>query len=212
MFCQNMNQKIKCFLLLMLTVFSLFSMVGSALAAPAQTARRGAKIVVTFRNIPAEDKGNVDGEYYVSQLDGTIALPYLSGSIKAEGKTAQQLEAIIKARYMEEEIYAQPIVTAQVGDAKEIEALNQRYVQVTGYVGRKANLPYRPDLTLIQALIECGDITDYGSRYIQVSRGSQTQTYDYFSARDRSLKLQPNDVIFVRLRGSFEGRPSKVGP
>ena len=212
MFCQNMKQKIKCFLLLMLTVFSLFSMVGSALAAPAQTARRGAKIVVTFRNIPAEDKGNVDGEYYVSQLDGTIALPYLSGSIKAEGKTAQQLEAIIKARYMEEEIYAQPIVTAQVGDAKEIEALNQRYVQVTGYVGRKANLPYRPDLTLIQALIECGDITDYGSRYIQVSRGSQTQTYDYFSARDRSLKLQPNDVIFVRLRGSFEGRPSKVGP
>ena len=207
-----MKQKIKCFLLLMLTVFSLFSMVGSALAAPAQTARRGAKIVVTFRNIPAEDKGNVDGEYYVSQLDGTIALPYLSGSIKAEGKTAQQLEAIIKARYMEEEIYAQPIVTAQVGDAKEIEALNQRYVQVTGYVGRKANLPYRPDLTLIQALIECGDITDYGSRYIQVSRGSQTQTYDYFSARDRSLKLQPNDVIFVRLRGSFEGRPSKVGP
>ena len=207
-----MKQKIKCFLLLMLTVFSLFSMVGSALAAPAQTARRGAKIVVTFRNIPAEDKGNVDGEYYVSQLDGTIALPYLSGSIKAEGKTAQQLEAIIKARYMEEEIYAQPIVTAQVGDAKEIEALNQRYVQVTGYVGRKANLPYRPDLTLIQALIECGDITDYGSRYIQVSRGSQTQTYDYFSAKDRAIKLRPNDVIFVKLRGPFEGRPSKIGP
>lgn len=207
-----MSQKIKYFILLMLTVVSLFCMVGSAMAAPAQTARRGAKIVVTFRNIPAEDKGNVDGEYFVSQLDGTISLPYLSGSIKAEGKTSQQLESIIRARYIEEEIYAQPIVAAQVGDAKEIEALNQRYVQVTGYVGRKANLPYRPDLTLIQALIECGDITDYGSRYIQVSRGSQTQTYDYFSARDRSLKLQPNDVIFVRLRGSFEGRPSKVGP
>ena len=198
--------------MVLLTVLSLFCMVDSAMAAPAQSARRGAKIVVTFRNIPAEDKGNVDGEYYVSQVDGTIALPYLSSRIKAEGKTAQQLEEMIKTKYIEEEIYSQPIVTAQVGDAKEIEALNQRYVQVTGYVGRKANLPYRPDLTLIQALIDCGDITDYGSRYIQVSRGSQTQTYDYFSARDRSLKLQPNDVIFVKLRGYFEGRPSKVGP
>ena len=207
-----MNKIIKSISLVLLTVLSLFCMVDSAVAAPAQSARRGAKIVVTFRNIPSEDKSNVDGEYYVSQVDGTIALPYLSGRIKAEGKTAQQLEEMIKTKYIEEEIYSQPIVTAQVGDAKEIEALNQRYVQVTGYVGRKTNLPYRPDLTLIQALIDCGDITDYGSRYIQVSRGSQTQTYDYFSARDRSLKLQPNDVIFVKLRGTFEGRPSKVGP
>ena len=207
-----MSQKIKYFILLMLTVVSLFSMVGSAMAAPAQTARRGAKIVVTFRNIPAEDKGNVDGEYFVSQLDGTISLPYLSGSIKAEGKTSQQLESIIRARYIEEEIYAQPIVAAQVGDAKEIEALNQRYVQVTGYVGRKANLPYRRDLTLIQALIECGDITDHGSRHIQVTRKGVTRTYDYFSAHDRSIPLSPNDVIHVPLRGIIEGRPSKIGP
>lgn len=207
-----MKNQIKCFGVVLMSLLAVFFMVSSAFAAPAQSALRGAKIVVTFRNIPAEDKSNVDGEYYVSQVDGTIALPYLSARIKAEGKTARQLEEIIKAKYIEEEIYSQPIVTAQVGNLEEIEALNRRYVQVTGYVGKKANLPYRPDLTLIQALIDCGDITDYGSRYIQVSRGSQTQTYDYFSARDRALKLQPNDVIFVKLRGSFEGRPSKIGP
>lgn len=198
--------------LIVLALLAMLSSVAEAQSAPIQSARRGAKIVITFRNIPAEDKGNVDGEYFVSQTDGTLSLPYLSSKIKAEGKTARQLEDIIKARYMEEEIYAQPIVTAQVGDMKEIEALNQRYVQVSGYVGRKSNLPYRPDLTLIAAIVDCGDITDHGSRYIQVTRGSQTREYDYFSAKDRALKLKPNDVIFVQRRGAFEGRPSKIGP
>lgn len=197
---------------LMTLLLGLVGPVVEAQSAPLQSARRGAKVVLIFRNIPAEDKGNVDGEYFVSQADGTLSLPYLSTKIKAEGKTARQLEDIIKARYMEEEIYSQPIVTAQVGDMKEIEALNQRYVQVSGYVGRKSNLPYRPDLTLIAALVDCGDITDHGSRYIQVTRGSQTRTYDYFSAKDRALKLKPNDVIFVQRRGAFEGRPSKIGP
>lgn len=200
---------------LLLVLFALLVAVfatTSVEAAPSQSARRGAKIVLTFRNIPSEDKGNVDGEYYVSQTDGTISLPYLSSRIKAEGKTARQIEEMVKARYVEEQIYAQPIVMAQVGDMKEIEALNQRYVQVTGHVGSKKNLPYRPDLTLISALLDCGDITDHGSREIQVTRGTQTRTYDYFSARDRALKLMPNDIIYVKLRGAFEGRPSKIGP
>lgn len=196
------------FFALLVAVFATTSVE----AAPSQSARRGAKIVLTFRNIPSEDKGNVDGEYYVSQTDGTISLPYLSSRIKAEGKTARQIEEMVKARYVEEQIYAQPIVMAQVGDMKEIEALNQRYVQVTGHVGSKKNLPYRPDLTLISALLDCGDITDHGSREIQVTRGTQTRTYDYFSARDRALKLMPNDIIYVKLRGAFEGRPSKIGP
>lgn len=196
------------FFALLVAVFATTSVE----AAPSQSARRGAKIVLTFRNIPSEDKGNVDGEYYVSQTDGTITLPYLSSRIKAEGKTARQIEEMVKARYVEEQIYAQPIVMAQVGDMKEIEALNQRYVQVTGHVGSKKNLPYRPDLTLISALLDCGDITDHGSREIQVTRGTQTRTYDYFSARDRALKLMPNDIIYVKLRGAFEGRPSKIGP
>lgn len=198
--------------MLLVAVLMFFSVSETAYASPSQSARRGARIVITLRNIPAEDKPNVDGEYFVNRDDGTISLPYLSSRIKAEGKTSRQLEDMIRTKYVEEQIYAQPIVSVQVGDPKEIEALNQRYVQVTGYVAQKRNLPYRPDLTLIAAIVDCGDITDYGSREIQVTRGTQTRTYDYFSAKDRALKLLPNDVIFVKLRGPFEGRPSRVGP
>ena len=203
---------VKRFIVALFALFVCFGITDWAAAAPVQTAKRGAEIIISFRNIPGDDKVNVDGKYRVSHSDGTISMPYLSSRIKAEGKDSRQLEEIIKARYVEEQIYSQPIVVVQVGNADEILALNQRYVQVTGYVAAKKNLPYRPDMTLISAIVDCGDITEHGSRYIQVSRGSVTRTYDYFSARDRALKLMPDDSIFVQPRGAFEGRPSKIGP
>mgnify|MGYP003308687326 CR=1 FL=1 len=153
------NNLLKALWALVAALLVLVSFAETAQAAPAQSARRGARIIITFRNIPAEDKPNVDGDYIVSQDDGSISIPYLSSRIRAEGKTGRQLEEIIRARFIEEQIYSQPIVSVQVGSIDEINALNQRYVQVTGYVAQKRNLPYRPDLTLIAAIVDCGDIT-----------------------------------------------------
>ena len=90
--------------------------------------------------------------------------------------------------------------------------METRFIQVSGYVGKKSNLPYREGITLIEALLDAGDITDYGSRKIQITRGGVTRTYDYFSAKDRGIKLLPKDVIYVPRRPAFEGRPGSVGP
>ena len=199
------------FSLLVVVLLAAF-MVDTVNAAPTPTARPNSRVVVEFRGIPPEDKANVDGGYTVSNSDGTIALPYLSGRIAAAGKTADQLQRIIEAEYKKQEIYANPIVYVQVGSEQEILAASQRYVQVSGYVARKANIPYRPDMTLFEAILECGDITDFGSRKIQVTRGNQTREYDYFSARHRNIKLCPNDSIVVQKRGPFETRPSGLEP
>lgn len=171
----------------------------------------GGKVSLLFRNVPSEDAATVNGEYVASASDGTIALPYLSSRVKVAGKTARQVEDLVARLYKEQQIYANPIVSATI-DASYTEALQQRFIQVTGFVGSKKNLPYRPGITLIEALLECGDITDYGSRRIQVTRGNVTRTYDYFSARDRSIKLLPKDVIYVMERGAFEPRPKTIGP
>ena len=168
-------------------------------------------MTVQFKNIPSEDVNNVSGDYAVSREDGTISMPYLSGRVSVVGLTARQVENKLRSLYLAQQIYSDPIVMANVGPKGEA-AIDARYVQVTGYVGGKKNLPYREGLTLIQALIECGDITDFGSRKIQVTRGKVTRTYDYFSARDRAIKLMPNDSIFVPRRPAFEGRPDKIGP
>lgn len=172
---------------------------------------KGGRIQVALKNIPAEDVANVTSEYTVNRGDGTITLPYLSGRIRVEGMTARDIESVVRSNYISQKIYSDPIVQISLGAKNEVP-VETRFVQVSGYVGKKANLPYREGMTLIEALLEAGDITDYGSRKVQITRGTVTRTYDYFSARDRNIRLLPKDVIFVPRRPAFEGRPSSVGP
>lgn len=180
-------------------------------AATEPRASKGGTVVLQFKNIPPEDVNNVNGEYTVSREDGTISVPYLADRVKVAGKTARQVENMLRSMYLSQEIYSDPIVMANVGPKGEAP-VDTRYIQIAGYVHSKRNLPYREGVTLIQALIECGDITDFGSRKIQVTRGKVTRTYDYFSARDRAIKLMPNDSVYVPRRPPFEGRPDKIGP
>ncbi len=180
-------------------------------AATEPRATKGGTVVLQFKNIPSEDVGNVNGEYSVSREDGTISVPYLSGRVRVVGMTARQVENSLRSLYLSQQIYSDPIVMANVGPKGEV-AVDTRFIQIAGYVREKKNLPYREGVTLIQALIDCGDITDFGSRKIQVTRGKVTRTYDYFSARDRAIKLLPNDSVFVPRRPAFEGRPDTIGP
>ncbi len=198
-------------LLVVLVLSWLVSPLPAQDASTEPRATKGGTVTVQFKNIPSEDVNNVNGDYAVSREDGTISMPYLSGRVSVVGLTARQVENKLRSLYLSQQIYSDPIVMANVGPKGEA-AVDARYVQVTGYVGGKKNLPYREGMTLIQALIECGDITDFGSRKIQVTRGKVTRTYDYFSARDRSIKLMPNDSVFVPRRPAFEGRPDKIGP
>lgn len=172
---------------------------------------KGGRIQLIFKNIPAEDVTNVSGEYAVNRGDGTLSLPYLAKRVRVEGMTARDIENVVRSNYLSQQIYSDPIVQVILGSKSEVP-VETRYIQIAGYVTKKSNLPYREGITLIEALLECGDITDYGSRKIQITRGGVTRTYDYFSARDRNIKLLPKDVIFVPRRPAFEGRPDSVGP
>lgn len=202
------------FRMLMVCVALLFSVSSAVMAQDDSTEARavkGGRIQLIFKNIPAEDASNVSGEYAVNRGDGTLSLPYLSKRIHVEGMTARDIENVVRNNYLAQQIYSDPIVQVFLGAKNEVP-VETRFIQVAGYVAKKSNLPYREGITLIEALLECGDITDYGSRKIQISRGGVTRTYDYFSARDRNIKLLPKDVIFVPRRPAFEGRPDSVGP
>lgn len=204
-----MSKLIRLYVLLVACV--LMSVAGYAQDASTEPrVIRGSKVVLIFKNLPSGESANVDGEYQVSRADGTILLPFLESRLTVLGKTARQVEDLVRSQYISQKIYTDPIVIARVGHKDE--ELEARFIQVTGYVNAKKNLPYREGITLIQAMIECGDISDHGSRKVQVTRGNVTRTYDYFSARDRSIKLMPNDVIFVPRRPPFEGRPRTIGP
>ncbi len=199
-------------ILLLLSLLVLFLASPAGAQGPEPRARIGSSVTVTFKNIPAEDVGVVNGEYNIDRADGTIALPYLSSPVKVAGKTQREIENLLRTLYVSQKIYSQPIVSVQVLDQEALNDIRKRYIEVSGYVQAKKNLPYREGITLSEAILECGDITDYGSRYIQVTRNGKTQTYDYFSARDRAIELHPKDKIYVKARGAFETRPKQIGP
>ena len=58
---------------LVVALVVLVSFAETVQAAPAQSARRGARIIITFRNIPAEDKPNVDGDYIINRITYSLA-------------------------------------------------------------------------------------------------------------------------------------------
>ncbi len=199
------------FLLTSLVVFLLGFRAEAQSSGVEPRARAGSSVTITFKNIPAEDAGNVNGEYPVNRADGTISMPYLSSPVRVVGKTSRDIENLLRSLYVSQQIYSQPIVAVSVASSAEIEEMRKRYIEVSGNVGQKKNLLFRDGITLSEAILDCGDITDYGSRYIQVTRNGRVQTYDYFSARDRSIKLHPQDKVYVKPRGAFETRPAQIG-
>ena len=197
--------------LLLLSLLVLFLASPAGAQGPEPRARIGSSVTVTFKNIPVEDVGVVNGEYNIDRADGTIAMPYLEAPVKVAGKTQREIENLLRSLYVGQKIYTQPIISVQVMAQDDLELMRKRYIEVSGYVANKQNLPYREGITLSEAILSCGDITDYGSRYIQVTRNGRTQTYDYFSARDRGIELHPKDKVYVRARGAFEARPTQIG-
>ncbi len=175
-------------------------------------AMKGGIVTVMMTNIPQVDSATMNRQYTVDRNDGTINMPYLSSRVHVDGMTSRSVEDLLTRLYTSQKIYSGPIVQVDVTSEDVKQNIMQRYIHVTGKVGAKKNLPYREGITMIEALIECGDITDFGSRNIQITRKGVTKKYDYFSARDRGIVLHPGDMIFVSERSLTETRPKTIGP
>jgi len=198
-------------LMMMLSVFLILPEL-HAQSSIDPRAKKGGDVTIDISNIPPSDVTTVSRKYTVSLGDGTINMPYLGARVHVAGLTARQLENLLTRLYLEKKIYSHPIIAAKVTDEDISRSVTARTILLTGKVGKSQRLPYRDGMTMLEALLESGDITDFGSRKIQITRKGVTRTYDYFSARDRAIKLYPNDSIHVSDRGIFEGRPNSIGP
>ena len=169
-------------------------------------------IVIQVRGIPSDDAETISGMYLLDG-NGTIRLPQLPPGqdvLRVVGKTARQIEDMLMNAYKKAELYTYP--TFQVKVQGSDVRLTEHIVLVSGSVAMKKNVLWRRGMTLLEAIVGAGDITDFGSRYVQVTRGGKTMTYDYFSITDRAIPIQPDDRVFVPQRGIFETRPSKLLP
>ena len=169
-------------------------------------------IEITVKGVPADDMTTLSGQYLLD-ANGTIRMPQLPPGqdvLRVVGKTARQIEDMLTAAYRKAELYTAPTFLVKVQNADTV--LTQHIVLVSGKVASNRNVPWRRGMTLLEAIVAAGDITDWGSRYIQLTRDGKTIKYDYYSTRDRAVPIMPNDRVFVPQRGLWETRPGGLLP
>jgi polysaccharide export outer membrane protein len=135
--------------------------------------------------------------------DGRITTPLIT-DLPAAGRTPAQLAEDIKGRltqYIEE-----PLVSVMV---EKFQGTFAQQIRVVGATAKPASLPYRANMTLLDAMIEVGGLSEYAAgdraRLIRQDRvtGKQAE-YDLKIARllkkgdtRANVALEPGDVIII---------------
>jgi polysaccharide export outer membrane protein len=135
--------------------------------------------------------------------DGRITTPLISDMV-AVGKTPAQLADDIRValgRYIEEPLVSVMVTRAQGTFAQQI--------RIVGATERPASIPYRADMTLLDAMIAVGGLSEYAAgdraRLIRHDRATgQQRQYDLRIARllrrgdvRANVRLEPGDVIII---------------
>lgn len=141
-------------------------------------------------------QGSSRGVYTVDEK-GCIEMPIL-GSVSVKGLTRMDLQNAIRYKLLASKLVRDPIVN--------VEFVDMSYF-VVGDMGTGKHSIDRDQITILEAVAECGDIAMTGRRdnilVLRTVDGQQTpyevnltSTYDLYSSP--VYYLQQNDVIYVR--------------
>jgi polysaccharide export outer membrane protein len=135
--------------------------------------------------------------------DGRITTPLIT-DLTAAGRTPAQLAEDIKGKltqYIEE-----PLVSVMV---EKFHGTFAQQIRVVGATEKPASLPYRANMTLLDAMIEVGGLSEYAAgnraRLIRQDRSTGKQVeYDLRIASllkkgdtRANVRLEPGDVIII---------------
>jgi polysaccharide biosynthesis/export protein len=135
--------------------------------------------------------------------DGRITTPLITDMV-AVGKTPAQLADDIRSvltRYIQD-----PIVSVMV---ERPQGTFAQQIRIVGATARPAALPYRANMTLLDAMIAVGGLNEFAAgdraRLVRTDRATgQTREYDLRIARllrrgdiSANVKLEPGDVIII---------------
>lgn len=135
--------------------------------------------------------------------DGRITTPLISDMV-AVGKTPAQLSADIKGvlnKYIED-----PLVSVMVD---KFQGTFSQQVRIIGATEKPASIPYRANMTLLDAMIEVGGLSEFAAgdkaRLVRQDRVTgQQKEYDLKISRlvkrgdtSANVRLEPGDVIII---------------
>jgi protein involved in polysaccharide export with SLBB domain len=152
--------------------------------------RIGDSLIISLLDVPEADRF-VDKEFVVS-TEGTINVPYLQ-SVHAAGKTFGQFGRALQTNYIARGFFRQPTVVVKAG---------LRFYSVGGEVKAPDRKPYSGEITVIRAIVSCGDFNEFADRRnVIISRADgEREEVDCIQARHDSRfdrPICPGDAIFV---------------
>lgn len=131
--------------------------------------------------------------------DGKISVP-LIGDVQAGGNTPTQVAVIIKDKlsaYIRE-----PNVAVILTELRSHEFLSR--IRVTGAVRTPRSMPYRPGMTVLDAVLEAGGVNDFASP-------NRSKLYRKEKTKTEIIDIDLNDILTKgKLETNVELRPGDV--
>jgi len=129
---------------------------------------------------------------------GKIPLPMLVEPFKIAGMTPSAANVAIAQEYIRQQIYKEIVVNVTNLSAPPPTA---DVFFIHGEVrNRSGRIPLTPGITLSEAILISGDVTDFASDSIKLTRGDVSQKYSLKAIRNRRIPdpiLMNRDVINV---------------
>ena len=181
----------------------LFCLLSAVLAAPSLRAqsgelplRAGDRITISIGAIPDNEVAQIRGVYSLSDR-GTVNLLHI-GELRAAGLKPSDLQRTIEQTYVAREIYTRPTVLVSIDNAGDATS---RQVYVTG-VQKPGPVPYRPGMSLSQAIQSAGGPTPFASmKKVKLIRSGRPATEHnlskYTGNPSVDVPLQPEDQIIL---------------
>ena len=171
---------------------------------------KGDTLAIAIRGVPQEEQAQINGSYQVS-TDGKVHLPYLSNqAIYANGLTTASLARKIEAAYKNAKIYTTPSISIQsTGELakKDMERTQdlQKFLTVSGQVGRPGPQQYRPGMKLIDVVSSAGPTTFAAQNRVELLRNGKVYKYDMKVPAHMVELVYPNDQITIKEK-NWRGR------
>lgn len=161
----------------------------------------GEQINLTIRGVDATEQQKISGIYRIGE-SGMVRLPLLDGLVTARGLTPEQFARAAEAAYKNSGIYSQPAIEVEVTKGTGVDAIT--VISVGGQVRRAGEVPFRKDMTVLQAIDGAGGRNEFGGRNLFLIRDGKQYCLDFTRLRHKNIVLRPGDSIQVEQKGILD--------
>lgn len=154
----------------------------------------GDQLNLTIRGVDATEQQKISGTYRIGE-SGKVRLPLLENLVAARGLSPEQFARAVESAYKDSGIYSQPAIEIEVLQGGNVGGTS--IITVGGQVRRGGEVPFRKDMTVIQAIDSAGGRNDFGGRNLFLIRDGRQVCLDFTNLAHKNIVLRPGDSIQV---------------